>query len=94
MYKQCPKCHSNTFEVDTCMDRACNHFEPGGGIFADERPAMILTPKYSSGVISHPERKWFPVTDKKLEHCPDCLTSLEHEGGCNICRDCGWSACM
>ena len=25
--------------------------------------------------------------------CPQCGTKLEHEGGCDICRDCGWTKC-
>lgn len=36
--------------------------------------------------------------DKKLVEtdgalCPECGESLEHEGGCNICRSCGYSKC-
>lgn len=26
-------------------------------------------------------------------HCPDCGSPLEHEGGCTICRNCGFSHC-
>ena len=25
--------------------------------------------------------------------CPECGSMLEHEGGCVICRECGWSKC-
>ena len=31
------------------------------------------------------------VVDK--EHCPECGNILIHEGGCDICKDCGWSKC-
>lgn len=25
---------------------------------------------------------------------PECGTTLEHEGGCNVCRVCGYSKCL
>lgn len=25
--------------------------------------------------------------------CPECGSKLEHEGGCAVCRDCGWAKC-
>lgn len=25
--------------------------------------------------------------------CPECGHELEHEGGCSVCRNCGWSKC-
>lgn len=25
--------------------------------------------------------------------CPDCGGSLDHEGGCAVCRECGFSKC-
>jgi ribonucleoside-diphosphate reductase alpha chain len=28
------------------------------------------------------------------EICPECGSTLEHEGGCNVCRVCGYSKCM
>lgn len=34
------------------------------------------------------------MTDKNKEVCPECKTKLEHEGGCVVCRNCGWSACQ
>ncbi|NSW92660.1 MAG: TSCPD domain-containing protein [Firmicutes bacterium] len=29
----------------------------------------------------------------KYVYCPDCGKKLEHEGGCVVCRDCGFSKC-
>ena len=26
-------------------------------------------------------------------HCPECGGPVEHEGGCVICRNCGFSKC-
>ena len=42
----------------------------------------------------------YPVTldEPKMElrneaKCPQCGSKLDHEGGCDICRDCGWTKC-
>ena len=31
--------------------------------------------------------------DISEEFCPDCGGRIEHEGGCNVCRSCGYSKC-
>lgn len=31
---------------------------------------------------------------KGLNHCPECGEPLTHEGGCDICKNCGWSHCL
>ena len=28
-----------------------------------------------------------------MTHCPDCGNPVEHEGGCVICKHCGFSKC-
>lgn len=28
-----------------------------------------------------------------IEKCPECGAPLTHEGGCDICKNCGWSHC-
>lgn len=30
---------------------------------------------------------------RKEALCPQCGAKLDHEGGCDICRDCGWTKC-
>jgi ribonucleoside-diphosphate reductase alpha chain len=32
------------------------------------------------------------VAGKSL--CPECGEPLVFEGGCNICKNCGWSKCL
>lgn len=34
-------------------------------------------------------------TDSETEdtNCPECGARIEHEGGCAVCRNCGWSKC-
>jgi ribonucleoside-diphosphate reductase alpha chain len=36
-----------------------------------------------------------PVLDKKIIYgaCPECGGAVEHEGGCAVCRDCGFTRC-
>lgn len=43
------------------------------------------------------EEKTQPIQDNKNENskimCPECGNELIFEGGCNICKNCGWSKC-
>lgn len=27
-------------------------------------------------------------------YCPECGEQLVFEGGCNVCKNCGWSKCL
>jgi ribonucleoside-diphosphate reductase alpha chain len=40
-----------------------------------------------------PMQKGVAAGSKKNGHCPDCGSTLEHEGGCVMCRSCGYSKC-
>ncbi len=31
--------------------------------------------------------------DKAFQFCPECGSAVEHEGGCVVCRNCGYSKC-
>jgi ribonucleoside-diphosphate reductase alpha chain len=31
--------------------------------------------------------------DRNSKYCPECNTEVEHEGGCMVCRNCGFSKC-
>lgn len=31
--------------------------------------------------------------DKAFKYCPECGSAVEHEGGCVVCRNCGYSKC-
>ena len=52
------------------------------GIFANAELASVTaagTPVNSS--------------DKSFKFCPECGAKVEHEGGCVVCRNCGYSKC-
>lgn len=34
-----------------------------------------------------------PIPDDKKSICPECGSKVEHEGGCVVCRNCGYSKC-
>ena len=40
-----------------------------------------------------PKPKAVKSLDKKIR-CPECGEPLVFEGGCNICKNCGWSKCL
>jgi len=40
-----------------------------------------------------PMQKGVAAGSRKNGHCPDCGSTLEHEGGCVMCRSCGYSKC-
>ncbi|MDD4546017.1 MAG: vitamin B12-dependent ribonucleotide reductase [Oscillospiraceae bacterium] len=44
------------------------------------------TPKYA-------EEKKAPVVIAHIRECPECGEKVEHEGGCVICKNCGYSKC-
>ena len=42
------------------------------------------------GYLEEPKKK---KSQKFGERCPECGAVLEHSGGCDICKDCGYSHC-
>lgn len=40
-----------------------------------------------------PTKPYIPATANAIHHCPECGGPVEHEGGCVICRNCGFSKC-
>ena len=53
------------------------------------------TPLIPSPVMGESARKKEEVqtASKAIKNCPECGAVLEHEGGCVICRNCGYSKC-
>ncbi|MGI6767178.1 MAG: vitamin B12-dependent ribonucleotide reductase [Lentihominibacter sp.] len=40
-----------------------------------------------------PTTIYVPNSVKAIHHCPECNGAVEHEGGCVVCRNCGFSKC-
>ena len=54
--------------------------------------AKVLEPYYESKAAVLPEAE--PKNPSVGEvPCPECGTTVEHEGGCMVCRGCGYSKC-
>ena len=47
-----------------------------------------------SNRISKESPKQQKSEDKESNRCPECGEELVFEGGCNICKSCGWSKCL
>ena len=45
-------------------------------------------------VMKKPEKPRAVSLKKDRPLCPECGEPLIFEGGCNICKSCGWSKCM
>lgn len=43
--------------------------------------------------VSKELKKQEPIESEKNGICPSCGEKLTFEGGCNICKNCGWSKC-
>ena len=62
-------------------------------------PREGLPPVVGAGAVvaaksgSDPSRTWVADSENFGQICPDCGEGLEHEGGCIICRSCGYSKC-
>jgi ribonucleoside-diphosphate reductase alpha chain len=46
--------------------------------------AKVLNHRAQLNIVHHSD---------EMGACPDCGASVEHEGGCIVCRACGFSRC-
>ncbi|GAV21911.1 vitamin B12-dependent ribonucleotide reductase [Carboxydothermus pertinax] len=51
-----------------------------------EAPPVVIS---NEGEVFIPDQS----SEKKNGYCPECQSKLEHEGGCVVCRNCGYSKC-
>jgi ribonucleoside-diphosphate reductase alpha chain len=86
-------CHSpawaNGGKISSCSDAISK---------AIERYGERGTKKNGNGSHSHVEKTDEPQNGKREKvlfcgACPDCGGAVEHEGGCAVCRDCGFTKC-
>ncbi len=79
----------NGVKVLSCPDaigRAIEHYKNAKAL-KEEKPISEVDSKGQLTFESVPQR------EKDGRGCPDCGQPLEHEGGCVICRACGFSKC-
>ena len=58
----------------------------------DDDDSEEKTPVKKATVSPAPQKEVIVATPKK-NPCPSCGEELTFEGGCNICKNCGWSKC-
>ncbi|MBC8535396.1 vitamin B12-dependent ribonucleotide reductase [Feifania hominis] len=63
--------------------------------FQNGEPAAPKTPAEAaiSKAIPEEAKRDFKDLGKHAKYCPECGTKMEHEGGCVICHNCGYSKC-
>lgn len=53
----------------------------------------VINDIYSDEDVTEEDMKDKEINDIKHAKCPQCGGNLVFEGGCNTCKDCGWSKC-
>lgn len=53
----------------------------------------VINDIYSDEDVMEEDMKDKEINDIKHAKCPQCGGKLVFEGGCNTCKDCGWSKC-
>ncbi len=74
--------------IGKALDDYLKDIHTGDG--EEEHPSAQFT------MVSEAETSGMPVTDytfKNISVCPDCGSSVNHEGGCVTCPGCGFSKC-
>lgn len=73
--------------IGQLLQKVMNHRNGNGG--SSSIPADMNNPN-----IPKPTAKTYdPVDGKNIKFCPECGSEVEHEGGCVVCRSCGYSKC-
>ncbi|MCE5299889.1 MAG: TSCPD domain-containing protein [Spirochaetia bacterium] len=72
-------------------------WQEGGIVLSCPDAIGIALEKYMHDKSGHGEKFVFKQSAEQRvlgETCPECGATLEHEGGCNVCRVCGYSKCL
>ena len=60
-------------------------------VFGEDKPKYKVE-NVSSVVLKDKDTNKV-VLDLSIEKCPECGEPLQHEGGCDVCKNCGYSHC-
>jgi len=83
--------------IGRLIERVMNHRNGNGDVYKEVPKASVVLPRPTARYINpdRPESE-DDDTDMSLKDpgkCPECGSGVEHEGGCVICRQCGYSKC-
>lgn len=59
----------------------------------EEQPKEKGTVEIPAEKVAPAQMPAVPATAGEIHSCPECGSVVEHEGGCVICRNCGFSKC-
>ena len=62
-------------------------------LFVDDDDDSEEKPPVKKATVSPAPQKEVTIATPKKNPCPSCGEELTFEGGCNICKNCGWSKC-
>ena len=77
--------------IGRLIEKVMNHRNGNSEVFSAQAAASQVVPKPSAKTYDPDGKK---LNDIKSEGtCPECGSNAEHEGGCMVCRNCGYSKC-
>ena len=85
-------------KCDACMKMKGAKVKPIDGLSCGDVIARTIQEEYErfhhdKKEIIKKEQPVKQVTKQKKSTCPECGDELAHEGGCVICKNCGFSKC-
>ncbi len=87
----CTSCPDAIAKVVAKVD----HFIKQGNtdVMSHPAPEPVTRKAAPSAAPTHPVSTAVPGSAAEIHECPECGSKVEHEGGCVICRNCGFSKC-
>lgn len=73
--------------IGRMIEKVMKHRNGNGDVYKSA-PAVAATLQ-----VPRPTAKIYDDSPKDSGSCPECGSSVEHEGGCVVCRSCGYSKC-
>ncbi len=88
---RCPSClRQPGVPVTSCPDAIAKALEGVMKVTENGNAAPAAVPAVPA---PRPKEEVSPAEAKLAKFCPECGSKLEHEGGCVVCRNCGYSKC-
>ncbi|WMJ23525.1 vitamin B12-dependent ribonucleotide reductase [Paludicola sp. MB14-C6] len=92
---RCPSTVRQTgLKCTSCPDAIAKVIKKVNDLQKDIKRGKDITEKVNSVLKQKKTEKVNTTTNEKMfKYCPECGSTLEHEGGCTTCRNCGYSKC-